>query len=58
MPLNRERTPEGGYIAGAGMDGMDMMTGQVFQPVQDGNGSIIAFMAQEPEREKQIVHQG
>ena len=56
--LNSERTPDGGYKAGAGMDGMYMMTGQVFQPVQDGNGSIIAFMAQEPEREKQIVHQG
>lgn len=56
--LNSERTPDGGYKAGAGMDGMYMMTGQVFQPVQDENGRIIAFMAQTPEREKQIVHQG
>ena len=56
--LDRERTPDGGYKAGAGMDGMYMMTNQVFQPVQDENGKIIAFMAQEPEREKQIVHQG
>ena len=56
--LDRERTPDGGYKAGAGMDGMYMMTGQVFQPVQDENGKIIAFMAQEPEREKQLVHQG
>ena len=56
--LNSERTPDGGYKAGAGMDGMYMMTGQVFQPLQDETGRIIAFMAQEPEREKQIVHQG
>ena len=35
-----------------------MMTGQVFQPLQDENGRIVAFMAQTPEREKQIVHQG
>ena len=40
------------------MDGMYMMTGQVFQPLQDENGRIVAFMAQTPEREKQIVHQG
>ena len=56
--LNSERTPDGGYKAGAGMDGMYMMTGQVFQPLQDENGRIVAFMAQTPEREKQIVHQG
>lgn len=56
--LNSERTPDGGYKAGAGMDGMYMMTGQVFQPLQDENGRIVAFMAQEPEHEKQIVHQG
>ena len=56
--LNSERTPDGGYKAGAGMDGMYMMTGQVFQPLQDENGRIVAFMAQEPEREKQLVHQG
>lgn len=58
MLLNSERTPDGGYKAGAGMDGMYMMTGQVFQPLQDENGRIVAFMAQTPEREKQIVHQG
>ena len=56
--LNSERPPDGGYKAGAGMDGMYMMTGQVFQPLQDENGRIVAFMAQTPEREKQIVHQG
>ena len=56
--LNSERTPDGGYKAGAGMDGMYMMTDQVFQPLQDENGRIVAFMAQTPEREKQIVHQG
>lgn len=56
--LNSERTPDGGYKAGAGMDGMYIMTGQVFQPLQDENGRIVAFMAQTPEREKQIVHQG
>ena len=56
--LNSERTPDGGYKAGAGMDGMYMMTGQFFQPLQDENGRIVAFMAQTPEREKQIVHQG
>lgn len=56
--LNSERTPDGGYKAGAGMDGMYLMTDQVFQPLQDENGRIVAFMAQTPEREKQIVHQG
>lgn len=56
--LNSERTSDGGYKAGAGMDGMYMMTSQVFQPLQDENGRIVAFMAQEPEHEKQIVHQG
>ena len=56
--LNSERTTDGGYKAGAGMDGMYMMTGQVFQPLQDENGRIVAFMAQTPEREKQIAHQG
>ena len=56
--LESERTPDGGYKGGAGMDGMYMMTNSVFQPVCAADGQIVAFMAQEPERERQIVHQG
>ena len=56
--LESERTPDGGYKGGAGMDGMYMMTNSVFQPVRAADGQIVAFMAQEPERERQIVHQG
>lgn len=56
--LESERTPDGGYKGGAGMDGMYMMTNSVFQPVRTGDAQIVAFMAQEPERERQIVHQG
>lgn len=56
--LESERTADGGYKGGAGMDGMYMMTNSVFQPVRAADGQIVAFMAQEPERERQIVHQG
>lgn len=48
--LDSERDSQGNYKAGAGMDGMFLQTGRIFEPIRYGDGEIIAFLEKQPER--------
>ena len=41
---------QGNYKAGAGMDGMFLQTGRVFEPIRYPDGEILAFLECQPER--------
>lgn len=50
--LESERDAQGNYKAGAGLDGMFLQTGRVFEPIRYNGGEIIAFWERTPEREQ------
>ena len=41
--LESEKDENGFYIGGAGMDGMYLKTGTLYEPVRDDNGKITSF---------------
>jgi len=41
--LESERDTEGKYRAGAGMDGMYLQTGRLFEPVHGADGNLVGF---------------
>ena len=41
---------QGNYKAGAGMDGMFLQTGRIFEPIRYPDGEILAFLEHQPER--------
>ena len=43
-------TARGNYKAGAGMDGMFLQTGRIFEPIRYPDGEILAFLERQPER--------
>lgn len=48
--LESERDSQGNYKAGAGMDGMFLQTGRIFEPIRYPDGEILAFLERQPER--------
>ena len=48
--LESERDSQGNYKAGAGMDGMFLQTGRIFEPIRYPDGEILAFLEHQPER--------
>lgn len=48
--LESERDSQGNYKAGAGMDGMFLQTGRIFEPIRYPDGEILAFLECQPER--------
>lgn len=48
--LESERDIQGNYKAGAGMDGMFLQTGRIFEPIRYPDGEILAFLERQPER--------
>ena len=47
--IESERDSKGRYLGGAGMDGMYLNTGRVFEPVRDATGDIQAFREVQPD---------
>ena len=52
--LESERDSQGNYKAGAGMDGMFLQTGRIFEPIRYPDGEILAFLERQPERIRTI----
>ena len=48
--MESERDSQGNYKAGAGMEGMFLQTGRVFEPIRYPDGEILAFLECQPER--------
>lgn len=48
--LESERDSQGNYKAGAGMEGMFLQTGRIFEPIRYPDGEILAFLECQPER--------
>lgn len=48
--MESERDSQGNYKAGAGMDGMFLQTGRIFEPIRYPDGEILAFLERQPER--------
>ena len=48
--LESERDSQGNYKAGAGIDGMFLQTGRIFEPIRYPDGEILAFLERQPER--------
>lgn len=48
--LESERDSQGNYKAGAGMEGMFLQTGRIFEPIRYPDGEILAFLERQPER--------
>ena len=47
--LESERDSQGNYKAGAGMEGMFLQTGRIFEPIRYPDGEILAFLECQPE---------
>jgi hypothetical protein len=55
--IESERDLKGRYLGGAGMDGMCLSTGRVFEPVRDAAGDIQAFREVQPDITHEVTRQ-
>ena len=51
--MESERDSQGNYKAGAGMEGMFLQTGRVFEPIRYPDGEILAFLECQPEHREE-----